>query len=409
MAKPTWSMASRKKSHLRKVVFIVVVLVVLVAAVSYGLVKFFGGREVIKAPRVNLAAKTQPKATTARSRVLFMGTTYWGRYTNRAAERSGNKLQFPFEGLKTLQRENYDAWVANLECPLSAKVHLTPEVEDDTLSFNCSPEYLGEAKKWFDVFGSANNHSDNQGEEAFAETRKALEEHKIQYFGHYDPEKLDEVCEIVGIPFEVSFDKGETKNVDLPMALCGFHGVFKMPTDEALAVMEDYSKYMPVIAYPHSGAEYKAEPDQIKTDLYRSMIDHGADLVIGDHPHWVQTTEVYKGKPIIYSMGNFMFDQQYNQEVVRSAAIDIIFEVEDKNLDNWLKLDSCRAFQDDCLKRAEELKLKKLDFKYKLGALATENRGYQTKKATLSDENAVMQRLGWQDFINQLQPPYFRQ
>lgn len=409
MGRPTWSMVGRRRSHLRQILSLLAIAVCLVGVATYLLARFMVQPRPTSLARPDSRLTAPPKAVSARSRVLFMGTTYWGRYTNRAAEKSGNKLSFPFEKLGSLDRKKYDAWVANLECPLSAKVNLTAEQEEETLSFNCSPDYLPEAAKWFDVFGSANNHSDNQGEAAFLETRQQLDKYKIQYFGHYDPEVISDVCEVVGVSFKVAYDRGSKKDLDLPIALCGFHGVFKIPSEDSLAVMKRYSQYMPVVAYPHAGAEYKAEPDQIKTDLYRSMIDHGADMVIGDHPHWVQATEVYKGKPIIYSMGNFMFDQQYNQEVVRSAAIDVIFEVQDESLDDWLKLESCRKFHDDCLDRVAETELKKLRYSFRYGVVPTENRGYQTKKAQGMDAAAIYERLGWDSLMNQLQAPYFSQ
>jgi len=76
------------------------------------------------------------------------------------------------------------------------------------------------------------------------------------------------------------------------------------------------------------GKEYVATPDELKTSIYHSMIDQGADMGLGDHPHWVQTSEAYKGKPIFYSMGNFMFDQQDTTEVTRSAAIDVTLKAD---------------------------------------------------------------------------------
>jgi len=58
----------------------------------------------------------------------------------------------------------------------------------------------------------------------------------------------------------------------------------------------------------HWGSELKPSPGESQKTLARSMIDAGADAVIGGHPHVTQTGEVYKGRPIVYSLGNFVFD-----------------------------------------------------------------------------------------------------
>ena len=156
----------------------------------------------------------------------------------------------------------------------------------------------------------ANNHTDNQGVAGFTETQKHLEENSIQYFGHPDPRVLTDICDVIALPAKITYSDGTIKKGELPVAMCGYHGFIRIPPPESIALMKRYASLMPVIAMPHAGKEYVATADELKTELYRSMIDNGADMVIGDHPHWVQNTEAYKGHPIIYSMGNFIFDQQ---------------------------------------------------------------------------------------------------
>ena len=60
-----------------------------------------------------------------------------------------------------------------------------------------------------------------------------------------------------------------------------------------------------------------------QTDFARAAIDYGADLVIGHHPHVVQTMEQYQGKYIFYSLGNFVFDQSWSQETKEGLAIEL--------------------------------------------------------------------------------------
>ena len=269
-----------------------------------------------------------------------------------------------------------------------------------TLSFNCDPNYLGEFAKWFDIVTLANNHTDNMGEEGFEETKAALDKRGIQYFGHYDPDKIDQQCSIVLLPVRITYDDNTKAKEKLPIAACGYHGVFKIPSKESIAEITRYSNYMPVIVFPHAGAEYKAGPDEIKTTMYRDMVDAGADMIIGDHPHWIQNTEVYNGKLIVYSMGNFMFDQQFNQEVTRSAAIKMSLLIKD-DLSAWITIAKQCQLNTNCLDKINEAKLKKYTPSYTFDFIPTSNKGYQTHPAP-ELKQTIQQRLNWNASMKKL-------
>jgi len=354
--------------------------------------------------------KITPQPKTVTSNMLFLGNTYWGRYINDWSMASPLKYEYPFSRLNEFNRDQYDAWISGLECPLKSGVSLTSAEEDSTLTFNCSPEYLPEAAKWFTAFTLANNHTDNQGIDGFNETRQQLDKVGIQYYGHYDPRVIDDICEVIAMPVTISNDDNSTTKGKLPVALCGFHAVFRIPTPEAVAEMAKYSKYMPVIAAPHMGVEYKTVPDQLKVDFYRSLIDGGADMVIGDHPHWIQGSEAYEGHLIVYSMGNFLFDQQDQLDVVRSAGINVVMKTgadKPEMLSKWLALgDTCATFKDDCLAQAEQQGLTKLDMTYKFGVVGTNDGDKIVKPATPAQQTSILERLNWQSTMNNLRSPY---
>ena len=111
--------------------------------------------------------KAEPKPVSLTANTLFLGDVYWGRYINDWSMKSQLKTAYPFSRLDEFDRDSYDAWVANLECPTVAGFTQTSAQEDATLSFNCSPEYLPQAAKWFDIVSLANNHTDNRGAEGF--------------------------------------------------------------------------------------------------------------------------------------------------------------------------------------------------------------------------------------------------
>ena len=62
-----------------------------------------------------------------------------------------------------------------------------------------------------------------------------------------------------------------------------------------------------LVVYVHGGIERNTQPEEYQRTLARQYIDAGADLVVGSHPHVLQGIEYYKGKPILYSLGNFVF------------------------------------------------------------------------------------------------------
>lgn len=395
----------KPKKRLVRPAFVAVLAVVLVGAVAYGATQlFFSGAD--SKPQQTVTQKPAPTPKTASSKMLVMGDVYWGRYINDWSQASPLKTAYPFSRLSEFERDKYDAWIADMECPLTNNPKVSSKEEDNTLQFDCSPSYLPEAKKWFTAMTLANNHTDNQGAAGFAETKQHLDENGMQYFGSYDPEDYNNLCDVLSIPAHVTMSDGTTKQGKLPMVWCGYHGVFKIPSASSIAVMSRYSSLFNVVAMPHSGKEYQPAPDEIKTTLYRGLIDGGADVVLGDHPHWVQSSEAYKGKLIVYSMGNFIFDQQFNVDVTRSAVINMNVSVDvsqAKDLDKWLKLgETCGTYADDCLQKAKDQGLTKLPLKYDFSVLGSRDDGKIVHRATEAEVTAIKQRMNWQTTIKGL-------
>lgn len=80
-----------------------------------------------------------------------------------------------------------------------------------------------------------------------------------------------------------------------------------------------------LIVYPHWGQEYTSTPGADQRMVARAIVDAGADMVIATHPHWVQGAEIYRGKLIAYSLGNFVFDQTWSPETQEGAALELVF------------------------------------------------------------------------------------
>ncbi len=398
----------RSKESIPKTVILVSVIIALGGASCVAAYNYWSVEK--PKPMSEVAIKPKPRAVSAQSNTLFACDIYLGRSINLWAMASPLKYDYPFSRLSEFHKNDYNAWIANLECPTVASVHLTPAQEEATLSFNCDPVYLPELAKWFDVVTLANNHTDNQGTAGLAETRTHLEENGVQYFGDPDPRQLSDICDVIALPTTVAMSDGSKVEGKLPVAMCGYHGFIRIPPPESIALMKQYSQYMPVIAMPHAGTEYKAAPDELKTNLYRSMIDNGADMVLGGHPHWVQTSESYKGHLIVYSMGNFIFDQQLVGEMTRSAAIRVEFSVQDADsglLAQWLELGkTCGTYHDDCLAKAQAENLTKLPYTFKFAVVGTDDSNKIVRPASATIQDSILQRMNWSQTANQLQAPY---
>lgn len=340
----------------------------------------------------------EPQIVSANMRILFAGTTFWGRRTNTKVRASELGVAYPFSQLDTLNRENYTAWISGLECPVTNNGH-DDYAEENLFEFNCDPDYLPEAKKYFTAFLLGNNHTDNQGPEGFAETKQHLQENGIQYFGSYEYFDGDNNCGVLSLPVKVGFDNNEVKEYKLPLAFCSAHGVFGIPTEANRANVEKYAKIMPTVVMPHMGAEYEKEADQLRANLYREYIDRGAEAVIGDHPHTIQNTEAYNGRLIVYSMGNFMFDQA-TYETARSATIDAAISINTEGVDfeAWNKLAiQCEKANGACYDAILAAGLPKLQLTWKYDYHGTTT-DYDTliPHAANESENAVIgQRLNW--------------
>ncbi|MBR6166699.1 CapA family protein [Candidatus Saccharibacteria bacterium] len=352
-----------------------------------------------------------PEITEMNAKYLFVGTTFWGRRTNQNARASELGVKYPFSQLDTLERNRYQAWIGGLECPVTDKGHNYSE-EEKIFKFNCDPDYLPEAAKYFTAFLLGNNHAGNQGLEGLRTTRKYLDEYNIQYFGtpkrtgndRNDPEYANDEsdinnCSVLVLPVVATLDNGKTEEMKFPFGFCSAHGVYGVPGDDYQQNVKTYAEVLPTIVMPHMGAEYKTSHDQLRQNIYRRFIDLGADAVIADHPHTVQDTEAYKGKLITYSLGNFMFDQTANNEVPRSAAIEanITISADSSDLEAWNALgEKCLKDKSTCFEKIQAAKLDKPTIKYSYDYHATTSAGNRiTRLADQADQTSIGQRLNW--------------
>ncbi len=80
-----------------------------------------------------------------------------------------------------------------------------------------------------------------------------------------------------------------------------------------------------VIVFPHWGVEYRGNPFERQQKLARDILDAGADMIIGNHAHYAAAVEIYKGKPIWYALGNFVFDQDWSEFTMEGITLELTF------------------------------------------------------------------------------------
>ncbi len=204
-----------------------------------------------------------------------------------------------------------DVSFANLESPLSDKGPHDPS----RCVFRARPETVKVlVHGGFDVVSLANNHTLNAGREGILQTLETLEKHNIKYCGaHRERERSGEVVVLEAGQGPVK--AGFISATDLSFE----HGSYnKVQSDRSnlIAQIKAAREQCDLLFVSlHWGDEYHDFPNQRQKDTAHLALDAGADVILGHHPHTLQGVEVYKGKLILYSMGNFVFDQREGERM----------------------------------------------------------------------------------------------
>ncbi|MEP7052910.1 MAG: CapA family protein [Pseudomonadota bacterium] len=213
--------------------------------------------------------------------------------------------QDPFADFESLLQTDLN--VANLECSVARGG--TPEQKRFT--FHASPGVVAVLTRHFGAVSLANNHSGDFGKPALEETMANLREGRLPFFG-------------AGKDLASAHAPLILTRSGLRIALLGYDEFLPRsfeatPSTPGVAWSEDEEVVTDiraalragadvVIPFLHWGWEGEAKPSDRQRRLARAMIDAGASAVIGSHPHVTQGAEMYRGRPIIYSLGNFVFD-----------------------------------------------------------------------------------------------------
>lgn len=217
-----------------------------------------------------------------------------------------------------------DLTVINNEFPFSTRGTKAP---DKQFTFRVDPSYVSVLTDMgVDIAGIANNHVLDYGADALLDTFDTLDAAGIDYMGAgIDSERASRLItrEIDGMTFGFLAASRVIPVVSWDVANAS-PGVFTTydPTRLVAAIEQARSQCDYLTVMVHWGIERDAYPQEYQTQLARQYIDAGADLIIGAHPHVLQGIAYYDGKPICYSLGNFIF----NQEIPQTAIVKVTVE-----------------------------------------------------------------------------------
>lgn len=245
---------------------------------------------------------------------------------------------------------DFDITMVNQEFPFSNRgtAH-----EDKQFTFRIDPKRVNVFQDLgIDIVTLANNHVLDYGKEALTDTFDTLNQANIPYVG-------------AGNNLEEAKQRKDFELNNKKIGILAASRVYPVPEWAAGASAGVFSTYDPaklveeikvadqscdvVIVYVHWGIERDEYPQDYQRELAKKYIDAGADLIIGAHPHVLQGIEYYNGKPIIYSLGNFIFGNQIPKTVYLKAFIN-----EESQLS--LQVQACSTNADYVLQKSENAK-----------------------------------------------------
>jgi poly-gamma-glutamate synthesis protein (capsule biosynthesis protein) len=241
---------------------------------------------------------------------------------------------WPFKRIASVVR-GAQVTFGDLECPLS---DLYPPPYDGMEFIAPAKTIDGIKMLGMDFMTLANNHSTNFGRPAFSDTLRLLKANNIKYAGggnDYTEAHRPAIVEAGGVKFAFLSYNGIEGSINASAAEPGvaWIGIEPWSPDNPedfdtveREVMEARKQADFVIACFHWSKEYEYRPNPSMVALARRACDAGADMVIGQHPHSIQSLEYYKGKFIAYSLGNFIFDQRFSEQVREGVVLKCRFK-----------------------------------------------------------------------------------
>ena len=255
-----------------------------------------------------LALDTIPKEIRLASssiHIMAGGDLMLDRWVRTMIDRKG--IDYPFVEIKKITKDS-DLFISNLEG--SFTTFAPKKLAVDMLSFTFDQRILPALKtSGFNVFNLANNHTLNFGKKGLEQSKNFITKSGLNYFG--DPYNKKDIGYVI--------EKNGYK-----IALIGYNQFTANKTEKVVEEIERLHKQADVvIVMTHWGNEYAMNFNKGQQKLGRLFVDAGADVILGTHPHVIEPIEMYKGRPIFYSLGNLLFDQDFSKKTKRGLLLDL--------------------------------------------------------------------------------------
>jgi len=240
--------------------------------------------------------------------ILFTGDMMLDRGVKELINQ--NNIYYPFLNILQFLR-GIDIVFGNLEGPITCN---PPNDTYQALKFSFKKESAKTiSSAGFNLLSLANNHTLDMKEKGFRETTKTLKENQIDFIGN---------------PFYGQLNKEEVSFIFEDIIFYAFNQIlpFGKKDDKIVNIVKESHFLNPdkfLIISLHWGFEYQLNCSLAQEKLAHRIIEAGADLIIGHHPHVVQNIEKYKERLIFYSLGNFIFDQYFSRETQEGLAVGL--------------------------------------------------------------------------------------
>ena len=257
-------------------------------------------------------------------RLMCMGDVMLGENLNhynrsiRTKFHPDYKRLIPQEFYSYLNANSIDLIFYNLEYSLSP----LPEFKGKSAKQNIykgTPETLSLFEGHKIAVNIANNHFAEHGKQVCDYTKKTLREKEIAIIGETPEPVIFQIRDQQLLIFGVTLVKD--KHGDSEYFKSDFSRLL-----ETLKIPQKKEKNEFWIISIHWGDEYLNGPSIQQQELGKLLIDNGFDLIIGHHPHTIQPVEFYKDKLIIYSLGNFIFDQNFSRRTQTGLVLDVVMD-----------------------------------------------------------------------------------
>lgn len=254
--------------------------------------------------------------------LMFAGDVMLSEHVTSAYQREGD-ITGVVEQMLLDRMKSADIFMVNEEFPFSEQ----GKAADKQYTFRSPPSDVHMMKEMgIDIVTLANNHALDFGTAALLDTCSTLEEAGIRYVGAGDSLERAKQLEILETEGKKIGFLGASRVIPTGSWNAGDDTPGMLTTYDPAILLEEIRQSKEqcdyLVVYVHWGIERNETPEGYQRTMGKQYIDAGADLVIGSHPHVLQGIEYYKGKPIVYSLGNFVFGSSIPKTMLLEVVLD---------------------------------------------------------------------------------------